>query len=299
MNNVTSILNFIREFFEIPVLEIDENNMDAVLTAFEREHCISPELQTPLTKEYLKAFFSRQKEQNIYNLQDKTGAHIIVIPLFSQWILIGPYMEEDPSSSNNISHYKTLNPFSVMKAVDIMIHEITPENTLYRHEYLRPPKPSGLEEPEEYMEKFYETDLPHSYEQQYMAGLRSGDYETSLYYWEKICRKKPHVDFLRSIKDNAMTILSSYFLILSQLAAREAGLSDEYITELAKRYGEKLYATTDETTIHILTEYMIGELCLEIRKSKKKNHNVYIRRAISYIEKNSANLYLWKISRNP
>lgn len=288
----------------LAVTVFDSDNPDC--RQFERENCLSPQLQPLYTASSLQQFFEKKDSSRIYDISDALDTRVLLMKIHEQWVILGPYV----TTPWNENEAKTLLikagaqeamrlPYKSYRcklplvqhelAVHIAVllvthtvgneppHEIEAINMFGNSALADKPRISQTFEELAIVNKRYEL------ENQFMEAISQGKTSKSLDLFREIFSLVPGLRYISS--DLADQIAGAAILrTLVRRAAVQGGLTPILIDAISQEYAQQMHRAFDYAMIKDLMELHIVAICQAIRASRKNDYSVYVKRAVQYIE---------------
>lgn len=273
---------------------------------FERENCLSPELQPLYTAAGLRQFFDKKDGSHIYDISDTLDSRLLLMKIHEQWIILGPYVVTpwDENAAKVLlakagakeamrlpyKIYRCRLPLvqhelAVHIAVLLVTHtvgnepprEIETIDMFANSELAEKPRISQTFEEFSIVSKRYEL------ENQFMDAIAQGKTSKSLDLFREIFLLVPGLRY--NSGDLTDQIAGAAILrILVRRAAVQGGLTPILIDAISQEYAQQMHTALDQASINDLMERHVVAFCEAIRANKKNNYSIYVKRAVQYIE---------------
>lgn len=282
------------------------NGEDQVLQQFEREYCLSPQLQPFYTVTALKQFFDKKDGCCIYDISDTLDTGVLLVKIQEQWVILGPYVQSPWNEKEaNILLAKVgaqasmQLPYKVYRCkLPLIMHEMAvhiavlfithtigndPLHEIEAIDMLADADTAHRPRTAQSYENFSVVNRRYELENQFMEALTQGKTTQSIDLFRQIQALAPGLNFIsEGIKDQIAG--AAIIRTLVRRAAVQAGLTPVLIDAISQEYAQKMHTAVSATVINDLSEQNIVAFCQAIRANKKSNYSIYVKRAVQYIE---------------
>jgi AraC-like DNA-binding protein len=278
---------------------------DQTLEEFEKNFCFLTNIQPLYTQNGLRTFWKQRKDNEIYYITDALDTHAIILKLDEQMVIVGPYLLN--KWNDNISkkilkkcgvtldmlqNYKEyhygLPVISQKYAEDVA--ELLINNTIGGHvsnpvyiDMASQKAEELVKQTPEICESFDSVNRRYTFEAQFKNLIRQGEAVEVFRLLENNHDLEAGLRFLSdSISDKIAG--ACVFRVLVRQAAIEAGLMPVFVDTLSQEYAQQMHRATSEEQLNNLMRQYIIAFCYAIRKNRRNNYSVYVKRALQYIE---------------
>lgn len=291
---------FIPELVGLPVTVWDGD--DETLSAFEKDFCFSPQIQPLYTANGVQSFFAQKEESRIYEIVDALDTHAIVVKIYDQVAILGPYVVtqwEDIAAKVLLANcgipMDQFIPYKLYRCSLPLIEENTAQNvaSFVLGNTVEAPNliPIRIDIPvskagTRFLERYNEVeDANERYEIEYqtMEAIRQGN-ASQVFQLRRIAEKYfGNIRFDRKGLSNKIAFACA-FRVLVRHAAVQAGLAPAFVDALSQEYAQRMQCAANEAQLYdLLREYVIV-FCNAIRENQKSNYSLYVKQAIQYMK---------------
>ena len=276
-----------------------------VLEQFEEQFCFSGELQRLFRAKELQNFLEESPGEDIYEITDGIGTHLIVFQIGKLWILLGPYLEEEWKEGSAryrlgklgmpqaaVLPYKTyccklpVSGWERAVRAALLLLEYSGEKETERKVKLIN---TNRDEPDSFLtfSDQYETanivNRRYYLEERFMEAVSLGKAEKALGILNEIKAVCTDLRFMSSdLKDQVAG--AGIIRTLVRMAAKRGGLSPILIDSISQEYAQKMQHTDSQEKLDSLTRQLVERFCREMQSEKKNSYSIYVKKAIEYMD---------------
>ena len=273
---------------------------------FERENCLSPELQPLYTTVGLQQFFDKKDGNRIYDISDTLDTRVLLMKIQERWVVLGPYVVTpwDENAAKvllvKVGAQESMRlPYKVYRCkLPLVQHELAVHIAVLLITHTvgnEPPREietidmlvgSGLADRPQISQTFEELTVVnkrYELENQFMEAIAQGKTAKSLDLFREIFLLVPGLRY--NSGDLTDQIAGAAILrTLVRRAAVQGGLTPILIDAISQEYAQQMHRALDDTTINDLMERHVVAICEAIRANRKNDYSAYVKRAVQYIE---------------
>jgi AraC-like DNA-binding protein len=296
------ILAVLTEVLSCPVVLTED--IDTALTAFQREHCLNPQLQPAFTATALRTFVEQMPDQVVHEIEEPLGMATAVARWNDRLLLIGPYTHEPlyPGTAEELmsrlgiptSHlslyklYRTRYPIVdaeyVYRSAAALLRAAGVEDSLGSLEQVKAEAgtiPPGLADAPQ-SGSFAVVEERYRREQEFMDAVADGSAEQALAALQKLSGM-PRISGYLNTPFLGATILR----IMARVAAQRGGLPPVTIDAISQEYAQRLHRighTSDPRRTFGFTAQMVTDFCQAVRRHRQRNYPPLVRRVTDEID---------------
>ena len=288
----------------LAVTVLDNNGQAFQL--FEREYCLSPQLQPLCTAAGLQQFFDKKDGSRIYDISDTLDTRVLLMKIQERWVVLGPYVVTpwDENAAKvllvKVGAQESMRlPYKVYRCkLPLVQHELAVHIAVLLITHTvgnEPPREietidmlvgSGLADRPQISQTFEELTVVnkrYELENQFMEAIAQGKTAKSLDLFREIFLLVPGLRY--NSGDLTDQIAGAAILrTLVRRAAVQGGLTPVLIDAISQEYAQQMHRALDDTTINDLMERHVVAICEAIRANRKNDYSAYVKRAVQYIE---------------
>lgn len=276
------------------------------LELFEKNFCFLKNVQTLYTKDGFLSFFHKKSGGCIYTVADPLGIYAVIVKVVDRWVILGPYVIE-PWNNNKgkvllancgvqsdfLSYklYRCKLPILDKEYVECVAALILTQvvgNKPYKTDHINMTVQKALELPPKISDPyndFAQVNRRYAMEEQLMNAVQQGKTEQAL----KLLKDGADIKGEIRIFDSSLSGQIASLWALRALVRRAAilgGLTPIYVDALSQEYAQRMNQALNENQLHEIVEQYLAAFCCAVRKNKKTDYSLYVKRAIQYIDLN-------------
>ena len=257
----------------LAVTVLDNNGQAFQL--FEREYCLSPQLQPLCTAAGLQQFFDKKDGSRIYDISDTLDTRVLLMKIQERWVVLGPYVVTpwDENAAKvllvKVGAQESMRlPYKVYRCkLPLVQHELAVHIAVLLITHTvgnEPPREietidmlvgSGLADRPQISQTFEELTVVnkrYELENQFMEAIAQGKTAKSLDLFREIFLLVPGLRY--NSGDLTDQIAGAAILrTLVRRAAVQGGLTPILIDAISQEYAQQMHRALDDTTINDLS----------------------------------------------
>lgn len=282
------------------------SNSPSSFQQFEKENCLSPQLQPLYTASGLRQFIDTKDERHIYDISDALDTRALLLKIQDRWIILGPYVVSPWNETAakvllaNVGAQDAMRlPYKVYRcklplvehklavhiAVLLIIHTVGNDPPYQIGSIDMPIEIGSTGKPQisQSFEQITVVNRRYELENQFMEAVAQGKTTKALELYREIWSLTPGLSFMSDeLKDQIAGAAIGRTLV--RRAAVQGGLTPVMIDAISQEYAQQMHHALETATINDLVEHYIVAVCQVIYAAGKGNYSLYVKRAVEYIE---------------
>lgn len=279
-------------------------DVPATLAAFQRDHCLSPQLQPAFTASALREFVGGMPPRVIHEVEEPLGMAVTLARWEAQLLVIGPYTHEPlypgaaeemlstlgiPSSQLSLyklyrTRYPILDPEYVHRSAAALLSAAGTEDALGSLLHIKAEGGSITPGFGELPQSASATVIEERYrlEADFMDAVADGSTEQALTALQKLAGMPRTISYL-----NTPFLGTTILRIMARVAAQRGGLPAVTIDAISQQYAQRLHRvghTVDPRRTIGFTGQMVTDFCQNVRRHQQRSLPPLVRRVTDEID---------------
>lgn len=299
---LSAIADVLAEVLSSPMILTHE--FDSALAAFERDHCLNPQLQPAFTASTLREFVREMPPQVIHEIEEPLGMAVAVARWDDRLLLIGPYTHEPmyPGTAEELmsrlaiptAHlslyklYRTRYPIVdaeyVHRSAAALLRAAGAEDAIGTLQHIKAEggtiTPGHGDAPQS--GSFAVIEERYRREQEFMDAVAEGATDHALAALQQLSGM-PRISGYLNTPFLGATILR----IMSRVAAQRGGLPPITIDAISQEYAQRLHRIGHSSDLRRtvgFTAQMVTEFCQSVRRHQQRDYPALVRRVTDEID---------------